>query len=406
MPHVAVIAAPVPGHLNPLQVLGAELVARGFRVTIVHLAGAERFVTDPAIGFAPLPGIAADRLDAYLRRLARPTGPVGFARMIRATAEVSRLLLDRAPVVLDRIGADAIIADAVEPAGPLIAQHMGLPHVVSVTGLPLLREAGVPPPFLGWRYRADALGRFRNRGGYAVSDRLMRPITAQLDDYRRRWRLPPTPAARLYVAQCPRSLDYPRSELPAAFHYGSSWRAASSAPVVLPRDGRALVFCSLGTLQGSRRALFARMASACAGIGARAVIAHGGGLTEAEAATLPGDPLVRAFWPQQAVLDQCAAAVLHGGFNSVLDALAAGLPMLVLPIAFEQPATAARVVRLGAGAVLPRWASSARLARALDMVIRDPAYRRAAQAIAAEMAQAGGAAAAAAAISAALAPPI
>ena len=51
------------------------------------------------------------------------------------------------------------------------------------------------------------------------------------------------------------------------------------------------------------------------------MIAHGGGLSADEEAGLPGNPLVRAFWPQRAVLRRCAAAVLHGGFNTVLDAL-------------------------------------------------------------------------------------
>jgi len=145
------------------------------------------------------------------------------------------------------------------------------------------------------------------------------------------------------------------------------------------------------------------MAAACAAIGARAVIGHGGGLSEAEETALPGDPLVRAFWPQSSVLQQCAAAVLHGGFNTVLDALAAGVPIVALPIGFEQPATAARLARLGAARVLsPRRLGVAELARALQQVVLEPAYRDAASSIAAEIKASGGAAEAATAISAAL----
>ena len=184
-PHIAVISSPVPGHLNPLQVLGKELVARGCRVTLVHVRDAERFVTGDAISFAPLPDRSTghELFEHFLAKLARPTGPVGVGRMIRATAALSGALLDGAPAVLERIGADAVIADAVEPAGRLIAQRMNLPCIVSVTGLPLLHEENVPPPFLGWHYRPDALGRFRNRGGYAVSDWLMRPVARVLDAY-------------------------------------------------------------------------------------------------------------------------------------------------------------------------------------------------------------------------------
>jgi UDP:flavonoid glycosyltransferase YjiC (YdhE family) len=405
--HVAILAAPTQGHLNPLQVLGAELARRGCKVTVVHVAGARRFVTHPAIDFAPLSGRAGGHasLDAFLARLADPTGPVGTARMIRATAALSDTLLDEAPAVLERIGADAVVADMVEPAGALIAERLGLPCIATVTGLPLLSEAEVPPPFLGWRYRPDALGRFRNRGGYAVSDWLMRPVARVLDEHRRRWRLNgPAPAPTLQVAQCPRGLDYPRIELPPGFRYGSPWRDDGDEDALLPADdGRPLVFCSLGTLQGARWGLFAKMSAACAALGARAVIGHGGALTGAEEAALPGDPLVRAYWPQRAVLRRCSAAVLHGGFNTVLDALAAGVPIVAVPIAFEQPAIAARIAWVGAGRVLPpRMLSVAALRDALDAVMRRPSYRRAARRIGAEMESAGGVACAAEAIGLAL----
>lgn len=404
--HLAIITSPVPGHLNPLQVMGAELVALGYRVTVVHVADAARFVTDEAIGFAPLPDRVAgnESLDAYLGKLARPAGMVGLNRMIRATAAMTRALLDGAPRVLERIGADAVIADAVEPAGPLIAQRIGVPYVVGVTGLPLMREENVPPPFLDWAYRPDAVGRFRNRGGYAVSDRLMRPITGVLNTRRKAWGLESDrEEPRLHVAQCPSGLDFPRTDLPPRFLYGSSWRRPSIQDPVLPDDGRPLIFCSLGTLQGSRRALFETMAAACAAIGARAVIGHGGGLGPAEEAMLPGQPLVQAFWPQEAVLRHCTAAVLHGGFNSVLDALAASVPIVALPIGFEQPGTAARLVRIGAGRALsPRRLSVRTLAGALEEVLRKPSYRAAASRVAAEMSAAGGAPRAAAAISEAL----
>ena len=404
--HIAIITPPTVGHINPLQALGRELVALGHRVTIVHLGDMARYVTDPAIAFAAIDGGERGALDAYLSLLGRPTGARGLTRMIRATAAMTATLLDGAPATLAQIGAEAVIADTAEPAGAAIAERMRLPFVASVTGLPLLREENVPPPFLGWRYRADPIGRNRNNGGYSVADILMRPITRAVEERRRAWGLKGEATPLRWVAQCPRGFDYPRSALPAGFDYGGPWRGIDEADAALdlPRDARPLVFCSLGTLQGSRRALFQTMAAACAAVGARAVIGHGGGLTAAEEAALPGDPLVRAFWPQQAVLRHCAAAVLHGGFNTVLDALAAGMPIVALPIAFEQPGTAARIAYAGAGRVLsPRGLTASVLALALRGVMTEPSYRAAARRIGDEMAASGGAHRAAAQVSAALA---
>ncbi|MBW6524825.1 glycosyltransferase [Sphingomonas sp. RHCKR47] len=401
--HIAVLAPPTAGHLNPLQVLARALIALGHQVSIVHVDGIERFVTDPGIATVRLGADGGAALDAYLDLLGRPTGPRGLPRMIAATAGMTARLLDHAPAMLERIGAEAVIADTAEPAGPLIAARLGLPMAASVTGLPLLREEDVPPPFLGWRYRPDAIGRNRNNGGYQVADLLLRPITRVLDERRRGWGLAGEPEPLVWEAQCPRGFDYPRARLPACFSYGGAWRAADEALIDLPRDDRPLVFCSLGTLQGSRRALFHIMSAACAAVGARAVIGHGGGLSAAEEAALPGDPLVHAFWPQAAVLRHCAAAVLHGGFNTVLDALAAGVPIVALPIAFEQPGTAARIAWSGAGRVLsPKGLRAGTLAAVLGAVMHDPGYRRSAARIGAEMARSGGVTAAAARISAAL----
>lgn len=393
--HIAIIAPPTAGHFNPLAALGTALAGTGARVTFVHMAEARSLVPGSVVGFAGLghqddrPGTLAD----YYRKLAQPSGFIGLPRMIRGTAAITDLLLRALPAALGDLGVDAVIADSTEPAGALVARHLELPFVTAVTGLPLLRERGVPPPFLGWAYRQDRWGHFRNGGGYAVSDVLMRPITETVSAFARRWGLDPDPrmqwSDRLQIAQCPAALDFPRIALPTRFRYGAPWRLGENAELTLPDDDRPLVFCSLGSLQGARRSLFAAMTQACAARGARAVVAHGGGLSADEVASLPGDPLVRAFWPQTRILPRCSAAILHGGFNTVLDTLAAGLPIVAVPLAFEQPATAARLKRIGAAYVVsPAEAGRGGLETALGRVLSDPRYRHAAQRMACEIAAA------------------
>lgn len=400
--HFAIVAPPTPGHMNPLQALASELIKLGHRTTFVHQADVVRLIGDQQVGFEALPVPVQEGLSLaqYNTVLGAPTGVAGFTRMIRTTAKMSEWMLRHGPAALRRIGADAVIADSAEPAGELVAQHLDIPYVTSVTGLPLLGEVNVPPPYLGWRFRGDTIGRLRNRGGYAVANQLLRPITRMLKRYQVAWDLTGyNPGPRLYVAQSPRGLDYPRESLPADFHYGGPWRLPSLTEISLPDDGRPLVFCSLGTLQGSRANLFATMSEACALIGARAIIGHAGGLSSVEAAALPGDPLVRAFWPQESVLRRCTAAILHGGFNTVLDSLAAAVPIVAMPIAFEQPGTAARLLWSGAGEVMPaRSASVDRLGRILKRVMIDPRYRHHASRLSMEMQAVGGAASAAARI--------
>lgn len=407
--HIAIIAPPTAGHINPLVALGAALASTGSEITVVHMAEAASLVSDPAVRFAALDH-PADRegvLAKYLSTLAQPSGPIGLPRMIRGTASMTGLLLEALPAALMRLGVDAVIADSVEPAGALVARHLRLPFVTAITGLPLLREPAVPPPFLGWSYRPDAIGLNRNKVGYAVSDLLMKPITATVSAYARLWGLDPDPnyqwSDRLQIAQCPARLDFPRVALPPSFRYGTPWRRSEPEEILPTDDDRPLIFCSLGSLQGARRSLFAAMTSACAAAGARAVVAHGGGLSEHEVGSLPGDPLVRAFLPQTRILQQCSAAILHGGFNTVLDALAAGIPIVAVPLAFEQPATAARLARVGAACVVsPAEAGRGGLQSALRRVLANPTYRRDARLFATGIAAGGGATEAAELVDAAL----
>ena len=407
--HIAIIAPPTAGHINPLAALGTSLVEAGHRVTIIHMADAASLVPDCSVGFAALdhPADRQGLLAEHFRKLAQPSGPVGLPRMIRSTGSLTELLLKALPAAFSRLGVDAVLADSVEPAGALVARHLRLPFVTAITGLPLLREPMIPPPFLGWAYRPDAIGRNRNTGGYVVSDMLMRPITKIVSTYARRWGLDPAPrhqwSDRLQIAQCPAGLDFPRKALPPSFQYGAPWRLDEPEERLPENDGRPFIFCSLGSLQGARRSLFAAMTAACAAVGARAVVAHGGGLSDREANSLPGNPLVRAFWPQARILSQCSAAILHCGFNTVLDAMAVGVPIVAVPLAFEQPATAARLMRIGAGFIVSAdEAGKGGLERALRRVLTDPAYSCAARRLATDLAGAGGAVEAAAIVSAVL----
>ncbi|HBI45794.1 MAG TPA: hypothetical protein DDY78_23515 [Planctomycetales bacterium] len=76
----------------------------------------------------------------------------------------------------------------------------------------------------------------------------------------------------------------------------------------------------------------------------------------------PLPPFIRhcEFAAFQELFPRCAAVVHHGGVGTTAQALAAGTPQLILPLAFDQADNAVRVKRLGAGDWLPprRWTGS------------------------------------------------
>ncbi len=101
-------------------------------------------------------------------------------------------------------------------------------------------------------------------------------------------------------------------------------------------------------------------------------------------ASLP--PYVRhcAFAPFHELFPHCAAVVHHGGVGTAARALAAGVPQLILPLAYDQTDNAVRVQKLGVGDWLNvRGRSGGAMARALTRLLR-PAVRERCRAVAAQ----------------------
>jgi zeaxanthin glucosyltransferase len=94
-------------------------------------------------------------------------------------------------------------------------------------------------------------------------------------------------------------------------------------------------------------------------------------------AALPGSPLVVAYAPQTQLLAKAKLTITHGGLNTVLDSLSNGVPLVVMPIAFEQPGIAARTQWAGCGEVLPAAQTTVpELRAAIKRVITDSSYSR------------------------------
>ncbi|MGA9580393.1 MAG: nucleotide disphospho-sugar-binding domain-containing protein [Allosphingosinicella sp.] len=407
MAHFALVAPPLRGHYRPLSNLAAELIARGHRATFVHHPDAAPLVEAEGAGFEAL-GRNAAPVASWTDPMARIRGLIGLGGTMDGMIRFTDMFCGEGPSALRRIGADSLIVDQMEAGGGLVAEHLGLPFASIAVTVPMNREPGVPPPYLGWRYIPGERGRKRNLGGWRVCDLLMRRVGDGIERNARSLGLPPRRrledclSPSLQISQMVRSLDYPRACLPDGFHYTGPFRRPSADAFELPPgDGRPLVYCTLGTLQGSRSGIFRKVARACAKLDLRLLISQGhrGGL---KAGDLPGDPLVYDWVPQEAVLARADVVVCHGGMNSVLEPLAAGLPMVVMPLAFEQSAIAARLERAGVARVLSPRASAPRVAEALAEVRRDSGFRERAEAVRLEMEQAGGVGRAADLIEAAL----
>jgi UDP:flavonoid glycosyltransferase YjiC (YdhE family) len=100
--------------------------------------------------------------------------------------------------------------------------------------------------------------------------------------------------------------------------------------------------------------------------------------------------------PQLALMNHVDAVISHGGHNTVCEALAHGLPLVVTPIRDDQPIIAQQVVSAGAGVRLKYTRVRAgEIRTALDSVLHTPDYAANARRVQESFRAAGGASAAA-----------
>ena len=113
---------------------------------------------------------------------------------------------------------------------------------------------------------------------------------------------------------------------------------------------------------------------------------------------VPANTRVEQWVPQPDVLADAAVVVCHGGSGTTFGALSAGVPLVICPLFADQSANGRVVERAGCGLVVPGGdlavgelrglgpSDVAPLRDTVERVLDEPAYRAAAQRVAAELA--------------------
>lgn len=132
-------------------------------------------------------------------------------------------------------------------------------------------------------------------------------------------------------------------------------------PPPVPNGERPLVYVCLGTSFNARRAVFRAAIDGLADEPVDVLISTGKGRFSTEDfEPLPANVEVRDFVPTREVLARARLHVTHGGCNSVHESLLAGVPMLLVPQAFDQFPLAQRIERLGAGLIVEETPAAVR----------------------------------------------
>ncbi len=218
----------------------------------------------------------------------------------------------------------------------------------------------------GWDEALPALNGARAEQGLA-------PLEHVLDQGRS--------AARVLVLTS-RAFDFTAPLPPVVKHVGPRlddplWAQEWTPPVGV--DPLVLVALSAG-FQGQEE-LLRRIVEALGTLPVRAIVTTGHGI---DPATVPAPKNVEVVSaaPHREVLREAQLVVTHCGHGTTLKALAAGVPIVGLPMGRDQLDVAARVVHAGAGVRLDQSAAPTEIAAAVRKVLGDDGYRAAAERIA------------------------
>lgn len=404
MTHFAILSpSAATGPLNTMLPLGQELQRRSHRVTLFGtpetqpkaLAAGIEF---QAIGEKDFPvGSTAESLT----KLGQLRGLAALQYTIHLLKEISAVTLRDAPALMKAAGVEALLVNQSSIEGGTIADFLEIPFVTVCSAVVLNREPSIPPFCTYWKYSPAWWARLRNELGYALLNRVAKPIRDLIDEYRREWKLPlysrPNDAYSqlAQISQAPAEFEYPRQELPPWFHFTGTYHTSSSrAPVPFPYEkltGKPLIYASMGTLQNRLIWVFQTIAAACEELDAQLVLSLGGSAKPESLPDLLGNPLVVEYAPQLELLEKATLMITHAGMNTTMECVKNGVPMVAIPVANDQPGVAARIAWTGAGEFVPlNKLNVPRLRDAIKRVLTEESYKQNALRLKAATLRAGG----------------
>ncbi|TQF17726.1 hypothetical protein FJV41_01795 [Myxococcus llanfairpwllgwyngyllgogerychwyrndrobwllllantysiliogogogochensis] len=387
---------PVPGHVNPSLRIARSLQRGGHRVIYLGILEIEDEVRAEGFEFTPLFGdvFPKGKLTELRATAARLKG-LRLLWFLRTQARcfneaLRRMVEGEVDALLARLQPDLLICDEKLRHLAIIGHGLDVPV--------LQMNVTIPPEFIP---RPEGASRGPGRGAAMPGERLLmalglfprlRPALLALARKHRyplknietvpmldrslspelllcpkefaEVRVRSTPGEYCYIEPC---IDHERRE--------------PEFPWERLREDRPLVLFALGTLAATSkhnlRILQEAFLAAARRPDLQFVMVVGSTMEPAMFDVPPGVIAVKVA-PQLGLLRKAAVMVNHAGTNSVKECIAFGVPMVSIPLQFDQPDIGRLIELHGVGRTIPPPEFTAdRLLEALDDVLQNPAYKKA-----------------------------
>jgi MGT family glycosyltransferase len=385
------------GTAPPALSLATELVQRGHQVRVLADPTIEASARSAGCTFSPwheaphfnsrgeqsalIAALEADNLYRTFQAVRDYAGKAmssRFARDVISTVRgspVDAILADALPGIL--IGAQATR----RPTAALVAQT----YVRPTPGLPLLGT--------GWLPGHSFLGKARDKFAPRIASWLLTPTVPRLNAVVERYEMLPLDnifelfdrCSRVLVMTSP-SFDFSAPQLPENVRYvgpqldDPDWAAdAKWAKKEWRGQGREpLILVATSSLYQDQIDFLQRISQAIGTLPVKAVLTTGRDVDPKEIQAGPNIEVLQAA-PHTQVLREASVVVTNAGHGTVLKSLAAGVPLVCIPMARDQKDNTVRVLRLGAGIRLRKQSTPAQIAAAISEILEHPQYAAAAR---------------------------
>jgi zeaxanthin glucosyltransferase len=388
---IGFVSMPLAGHLNPMTALARRLQSRGHEVVFIGFPDVEPFARSAGLNFVSYceKEFPAGSVPELYRPVSKLHGLEVTRWSIRETSgEVFRAASKHLPQTLAETGVEALVIDTIHSFLQLVPMNLGMPFAQVWNVLNIDFSGATPPCFFSWPHETTPEALARNAEGVKAAGEIFAPVRQIAMEYAEKiglpidWNDPAATTSKLAViTQTPKEFDFPGIPWPAHFHYaGPLHDSEGRRRIPFPWEklnADRFIYASLGTLVNGMEYVYKTILQAVGKLpDIQVALSVGKNVHLDSVGPIPPNVIVVRTAPQLDLLKRAALCITHAGLNTVLESLGQGVPMVAIPIGYDQPGVAARIAHHGVGEFLELEDLTVdRLHGLIQKVLETPGYR-------------------------------
>jgi zeaxanthin glucosyltransferase len=388
---IGFLSMPLSGHLNPMTALARRLQSRGNEVVFFGFPDVEPFARAAGLDFVPYgeKEYPAGSIDKVYSSVAQLHGfEVVRHSCMDLNPDLTRVTFNYLADKLATTGVEAVVIDTIHFFIELVPLSMSIPYVHIWNVLHLDFSGATPASLFSCPLDTSPEGLNRNAVNLHKVGAILGPIAEIARSYSEKvglkidWNDPAATVSKLAViTQTPKEFDFPGILWPTQFHYAGPFHDDKGRePIPFPWDrltNKPLIYASLGTLVNGLDGVYKHILEAVEPLNdVQVVLSIGKNINPESLGPIPSNTIVIRSAPQIELLKRAALCITHAGLNTTLESLAHGVPMVAIPIGYDQPGAAARIAHHGTGEFIEvDELTTDRLRGLIEKVLQDPSYR-------------------------------